>query len=312
MSLAYSVIIPNLHSPRIGEVVEALRRQEGVDAPFEIIIIGQDKFGRVETQKAQDERVVFLESEKKLNPAEARNRGIEAARGEIILFIDADCIARPDWMANLLKAHAQGNRAVGGAMEFDGRDGFWTLCDNIAHFNNHHYSNEARVFTTVPLLTASMCVSKKACLEIGMFNERFARGQDFDFCMKLRRLGLDLYFEPAAVVRHRPTRDSLATLIKHTSSWAPFSVRIRQEYADLLQTPWFLKKAWSAFALSPLIAAAVTWRCFAKHPPLLKYLHTAPIVFFDKMAWCYFVSKELKNGRLKQIFEREVTPVTHL
>ena len=81
----YSIVIPNLHSPRIGEVLDALCRQEGVDsAGYEILVIGRDMYGLVKKHEAGDKRVRFLESERDLNPAEARNRGIKAARGKLI------------------------------------------------------------------------------------------------------------------------------------------------------------------------------------------------------------------------------------
>src|SRR3972149_2982511 len=71
----YSIAIPNLHSPRIGEVLEALRLQEGVDrSDYEILVVGRDKYGVVRRHEAGDKQVRFLESERGLNPAEARNR----------------------------------------------------------------------------------------------------------------------------------------------------------------------------------------------------------------------------------------------
>jgi glycosyltransferase involved in cell wall biosynthesis len=36
----------------------------------------------------------------------ARNRGIRAAKGEIVVFTDADCVARPDWLCHLLADYA--------------------------------------------------------------------------------------------------------------------------------------------------------------------------------------------------------------
>src|SRR3990172_8768659 len=95
----YSIVIPNLHSPRIGEVLEALSRQEGVDRGYEILVVGRDRHGLVRQHEAADKRVRFLESERDLNPAEARNRGIKAACGRLVFFIDADCIAVPRLMA---------------------------------------------------------------------------------------------------------------------------------------------------------------------------------------------------------------------
>src|SRR3990172_13069740 len=109
-SVEYSVIIPNLHSPRIGEVLEALLRQDGINrATYEILVVGRDKYGLVRKHEAEDKRVRFLESERDLSAAEARNRGIEAAQGRLIFFIDADCIAPADWMAILLRTYLEGH-----------------------------------------------------------------------------------------------------------------------------------------------------------------------------------------------------------
>lgn len=40
-------IIPNLHSPRIGEVLEAPCRQAGVNGDqYEILVVGRDRYGK--------------------------------------------------------------------------------------------------------------------------------------------------------------------------------------------------------------------------------------------------------------------------
>src|SRR3990170_1632797 len=125
----YSIVIPNLHSPRIGDVLEALRCQDGINRSiYEILVVGRDKYGLVRRHESEDKRVRFLESEKDLNPAEARNRGIKAAGGKLIFFIDADCIAPPRWMATLLDSYKEGNPVVGGPIWFE-LDRFWVLCD---------------------------------------------------------------------------------------------------------------------------------------------------------------------------------------
>src|SRR3989304_2306086 len=115
----YSIVIPNLHSPRIGDVLAALCRQEGMDGDhYEILVIGRDRYGLVRRFEAENRRVRFLESEKDLNAAEARNRGIEAAQGRLIFFIDADCIAHSNWMAKLLRTNLEGHPVVGGPIWF--------------------------------------------------------------------------------------------------------------------------------------------------------------------------------------------------
>ena len=293
----YSIVIPNLHSPRIGEVLDALCRQEGVDsAGYEILVIGRDMYGLVKKHEAGDKRVRFLESERDLNPAEARNRGIKAARGKLIFFIDADCIAAPRWMATLLDGYKEGNPVVGGPIWFE-RDGFWVLCDNVAHFHDLLPDIGRGVNRHFMLATANMLIEKAILEKVGMFDESFPRGQDFELSMKVRRAGYHLFFEPAAQIIHRPVRDTLGTVLKHSAGWARHSIRIRTKYKDTLNTPWFLFQPLMLRLLSPLIAAAVTAKIFVKHPSVRRYWYTAPVVFLTKLVWCWAAAAEVEAGR---------------
>src|SRR3972149_4584802 len=262
----YSIVIPNLHSPRIGEVLAALCQQKRVDRNlYEILVVGRDRYGLVRQHAAKDKRVMFLESERDLKPAEARNRGIKAARGKLVFFIDADCIAPSAWMETLLKTYHEGHPVVGGPVWFEDGD-FWILSDNVAHFHdllpdigrgeNRHYM----------LATANMLVEKAILKKVGMFDEDFPVGEDFMLSMKIRSAGYDLFFEPDAKIIHKPVRDSLGDVLRHSAGWARHSIRIRTHYRDRLQTPWFFFKPTRLGLLSPLIAAAVTVKIFLRHP----------------------------------------------
>ena len=258
----YSIVIPNLHSPRIGEVLEALRLQEGVDrSDYEILVVGRDKYGVVRRHEAGDKQVRFLESERDLNPAEARNRGIKAARGRLIFFIDADCIAFPDWMARLLERYKEGYPVVGGSMWFD-RDGYWVLSDNVAHFHDLLPDIGRGVNRHFMLATANMLIEKAILEKVGMFDESFPRGQDFELSMKLRRAGYHLFFEPEAQIIHRPFRDTLGAVLRHSAGWARYSIRIRTKYRDTLKTPRLLFSPLILRIFSPLIALVVMANIF--------------------------------------------------
>ena len=291
MTIRYSVIIPNLHSPRIGEVLQALCRQTGIEESYEVIVVGRDKFGQVR----EEGPVRFLRSERDLNPAEARNRGIAAARGELLFFLDADCIPREDWMKWLLKAWREGRPVVGGSLTFDPRDNFWTLADNISHCYTLHVSGQRGPAVNFHISAANLCLEKKVVEEVGNFDEKLVCGEDFDLAMRLRKKGYDLYFEPAAVVTHRPTRDSFRSILRHSASWAPYSVIARHQHADLLKTPAFLYRPNLLLILSPLVAAWVTARIFVVRPAILKYWYTSPVIFFSKWAWCLAFAKGLRG-----------------
>jgi len=270
-------VIPNLHSPRIGEVLAALCQQKRVDRNlYEILVVGRDRYGLVRQHAAKDKRVIFLESERDLNPAEARNRGIKAARGKLVFFIDADCIAPSAWMETLLKTYHEGHPVVGGPIWFEDGD-FWILSDNVAHFHdllpdigrgdNRHYM----------LATANMLVEKVILENVGMFDESFPTAEDFGLSRRIRNAGYDLFFEPEAKIIHLPVRDSLGAVLRHSAAWASNSIRVRKWYRDELESPWFLF-----------------------HPMLLRrYWYTAPVVFLTKLVWCWAAARQVAAGRHK-------------
>jgi len=296
VNVAYSVVIPNLHSPRIGEVLEALGRQEGVDGEYEILVVGRDRYDLVRRQEAKDGRIRFLESERNLNAAEARNRGIKAAQGKVIFFIDADCIAEENWMISLLGAYRNGFKVVGGPIWFDSGP-YWILCDNVAHFHdllpdigrgpNRHFMQP----------TANLMIEKGVFDKVGLFNEGIPPGEDFDMAMRVRQAGYDLFFEPEAMVIHRPVRNSLKAVIGHSASWARQSIRVRTMFRKELSTPWFLFQPMVLRVLSPLIALAVTGKIFLRHPSVRRYWHTFPVSFLAKLVWCWVAASEVAAGR---------------
>src|SRR5207247_410234 len=50
----------------------------------------------------------------RLGPGTARNSGARVANGEVLLFIDSDCVAPSDWVVSVLKTIDQSGTVVGG------------------------------------------------------------------------------------------------------------------------------------------------------------------------------------------------------
>ncbi|MDW8145782.1 MAG: glycosyltransferase family 2 protein [Roseiflexaceae bacterium] len=108
VSVSISVIIPNLHSPLIGEVVDALASQTERHLIDEILVVGQDRHGLVGPPARH------IETPQPVSAARARNLGAAWAQGDYLLFIDSDCIAAPDLVERIVE-HLDADAVVKGA-----------------------------------------------------------------------------------------------------------------------------------------------------------------------------------------------------
>jgi glycosyltransferase involved in cell wall biosynthesis len=105
-NLLISVIIPVYNGERfIAEAVDSVLRQR--HRPLEIILVDDgstDSTAQVirEMIAKTDEKMIAIHQPNK-GPAAARNRGLEAARGDLIAFLDADDL----WTAGMLDGQLQ-------------------------------------------------------------------------------------------------------------------------------------------------------------------------------------------------------------
>lgn len=100
-----SVVIPHLNQPEfLRRCLTSLR--DGRRAPDEIFVV--DNGSRALPQEVCDDfPTVTLLQEPTPGPGPARNCGVAASSGEILAFIDADCLADPDWLQVIAQTFEQ-------------------------------------------------------------------------------------------------------------------------------------------------------------------------------------------------------------
>jgi GT2 family glycosyltransferase len=122
-----------------------------------------------------------------------RNAGVRAARGDIIVFIDAGCRPEPGWLVRLVAPLLKDEHvSVGLALAPTGKRG---LYDRLAK-----QALEARYVTECS--TINFAFRRKAFDTIGGFDEDFAYGSDADFSWRLTDAGYRIRSVPDAVIRH--------------------------------------------------------------------------------------------------------------
>jgi glycosyltransferase involved in cell wall biosynthesis len=93
-----SVIVPMRNaSAWIEECLDALQRQEFPGGDYEIIVVDNCSSDDSASRVQQRPQITLLDEPVPGSYA-ARNRGIRAASGDVIAFIDADCVAQPGWL----------------------------------------------------------------------------------------------------------------------------------------------------------------------------------------------------------------------
>jgi GT2 family glycosyltransferase len=212
-----SVIIPTYYSHRtVAACLEALRAQTFRD--FETILVNSSPEEHAgEIVRTRFPEVTFVQSPTRLFPHAARNRGISLARGELLVFTDPDCRARPDWLARLVDAHDAGHVVVGGGMDLVTRR--WFECG--VHLCKFYFLlSGSKPGPRRVICTANASYARSIWEQVGPFDEELFVG-DALLSWRAAAHGFRPWFEPLAIVAHRHEGD-------FRSYWREFWLRGRE------------------------------------------------------------------------------------
>ncbi len=189
-----SVVIPHRNDPvRLARCLAALAPQR--DAGVEVIVVddGSDRTPDVPSW-------VNLLRQAPAGPGPARNRGVAAASGDVIAFVDADCVPAPGFVARARRAR----RVTGGRVElFDEVTPDRGRRNGPQAFETALAFDQARSVRSGWAATANLAVPRAIFQVVGPF--RATGAEDVDWCRRAGRLGHPPVFDGSLAVAH-PTR----------------------------------------------------------------------------------------------------------
>jgi len=104
-----SVIIPARNEATfIPRVIHAVRSQRPPDRELEVIVVDDGSTDTTSAAARAAGASVLEAAGGGGNPAAARNQGAAAAKGDPLIFLDADCIPGEGWLKAILEAHCIG------------------------------------------------------------------------------------------------------------------------------------------------------------------------------------------------------------
>jgi glycosyltransferase involved in cell wall biosynthesis len=219
----FSVVVPVLNGGEVfRDSLEALRRSSFGDFELWVVDDGSTDDSRATAEKSGARR---LQTRGRQGPAAARNLGARRARGEFLLFLDADCSVGPETLrrAAAILSDDETLDALFGSYDDEPAAPGW-----VAQYKNlqHHWVHQRGDPEASTFWAGCGAVRRQVFLDLGGFDEaRFSRPaiEDIELGYRLRRSGR----------RIRLARD---VQVKHHKAWSLWSV-IRSDLLDR-GIPW--------------------------------------------------------------------------
>lgn len=208
-----TVVVPTFNrQDRLARVLDALGAQR-CEEPFEVVVVsdgstdGTDEYLR-ELDTTLDLRGFFQPNG---GPAAARNRGIEAARSELILFVDDDVIPA----SNLVQAHLDAHHRLGpdfvviGPMRdpADHRMTSWVAWEQEMLAKQYDAMEAAQWRATArQFYTGNASLPTGLVRRAGGFDTDFTRAEDIELAFRLHDLGARFAYVAEATGWHYAER----------------------------------------------------------------------------------------------------------
>ena len=321
-SALVSIVIPSYNRLSILPCcLEALSRQTYRNC--EVIIVddgsndGTPEFlARFQSEHA-DLNLRWFVNDRNMGSNRSRNRGIREARGELVAFVDSDCIAEPDWLEKLLRGFVSERvGAVTGMVKNAAPSNIYELTyKGTSRVRGSGFANR--------LVGGNMCIRRCLLLEYPLDEDLKFGGDEEGIYLQLRAAGYEQRLVPDAIVRHEHpfTRKSFfrqSYLGGRAAAWLVYKYHLPQRLDVLpfmlayLTLPLVLIDRW--LAVIPLFffagaLAAITYNdLFRKRktvgetvrsfPILLAHYHVRLFAYVTELVRLHFGKHDIKRVRL--------------
>jgi glycosyltransferase involved in cell wall biosynthesis len=246
-----SIIINTFERPEsLSRCLEALERQKNAE-PFEVVVV--DDGGRLDLKairRVWETRVPLkMIRIEHAGRAEARNRGVEQAAGERILFLGDDIRVMPGCLERH-RSHTETSIAVTGPyplQDLRGSSAYRYWAESVHPERIEDPDNAGFLM----FATGNLSMDRELFLQLGGFDDRFVKygWEDIDLGLRFERAGGRLVFDEKAAARHFHPNVTLAQM------W--------QREWEMGYTAWQFHDKWAHDA--PEAAAAVNFWGDAAH-----------------------------------------------
>jgi GT2 family glycosyltransferase len=190
-----SIVIPVKGHAVVNELLDALL---AIDKPADTETLVIDAMpGSLEDIRRLHPEVKWLyhRSKKKYTIPEQRNIGMREANGDIVVFIDADCTPRRQWLTELVAPLLGESENVAAGRVISKRR-FPTRWER-------EYSRRPRARYVDFAPTMNLAIRSSVIASVGLYDERFEfGGEDIDYSWRVKQKGYKIRYVKSAEIVH--------------------------------------------------------------------------------------------------------------
>ena len=259
-----------------------------IEKPDQIVVVngGGDRSDAIVESFSRSQSFTSIRLIKTINKntAVSRNLGLPHCNGDIIAMTDDDAEVLPDWVTQMKRAHREHPEAgaVGGVvLGVNTR----SVTGRVAELITFPRWPEGCYVRTLPGVNISY---KRDVVErVGGLDESLLRGEDVDYNWRVKRLGYEVYFDPAVRVYHHH-RPAWGGLLRQQYMYGRGYYLVRRKWPDMYCVyPHRIRKFKDVLKAGNLLASVV-------YQPVLKGLRlpstgsrlaALPLLFATSLAW---------------------------
>ena len=249
------------------------------------------------------------------NPSLNRNRGIEKARGELLVFMDDDAFIEEDYLRQIEEFFFRnpGIDVVGGPQLTPKGDGFFAKVSGYAlssKFGAYKLAGRYGVMkenlnADEKDLTSANLICKEKVVEKVRFDENLFPGEDPKFISDALKLGFKVAYSPEIVIYHQRRSDT-GSLAKQIFNYGLFRPR-KESFFETLKKPFFLIPSVFSFYLMMLVGSilvdpSITGGVIGVNVNSFSFWWLLPILMYISLALLFSLYESLKYKNLGAFF----------
>lgn len=205
MDKTVSIVIPTYNGiNKLKNILDSLKNQ--TYPHFEIIVSidgsTDDSYLYLLTRQSELTNLVILNNENG-GRAVCRNRGANAAKGDLLIFLDDDMRASENLVRQHLDFHSQYNDSIIVGATFEDIELSKTDIQKYRAYLSRKWSQVKSHKLKEPYISAAnFSINKKLFLKLGGFDSKLNDAEDYDLAITAFENDIDIFFYPEIIGYH--------------------------------------------------------------------------------------------------------------